>query len=78
VVPNELLQNAIKKHGYKCTTDLDEICKCYFYVAAILTHVDENNRPDLKPFWGANEIVGKVISKGDIMVYESTVYLAGS
>lgn len=36
--------------------------------------MDENNRPDLKPLWGASETVGKVISKGDIVVYESTVY----
>ena len=36
--------------------------------------VDENNRPDLRPLWGASETVGKVISKGDIVVYESTVY----
>ena len=38
------------------------------------TPVDVNNRPDLKPLWGASETVGKVISKGDIVVYESTVY----
>ena len=38
------------------------------------TPVDDNNRPDLRPLWGASETVGKVISKGDIVVYESTVY----
>ena len=38
------------------------------------TPVDHNNHPDLKPLWGASETVGKVISKGDIVVYESTVY----
>lgn len=36
--------------------------------------MDDNNRPDLRPLWGASETVGKVISKGDIVVYESTVY----
>ena len=41
---------------------------------AVPTPVDENNRPDLKPLWGASETVGKVISKGDVVVYESTVY----
>lgn len=43
-------------------------------MVAVPTPVDENNRPDLKPLWGASETVGKVISKGDIVVYESTVY----
>ena len=73
-VSDELLQDAISKHGFKCTTNLDEIRKCNFYVVAVPTPVDENNRPDLKPLWGASETVGKVISKGDIVVYESTVY----
>lgn len=73
-VSDELLQNAIKNHGFKCTTDLDGIRDCNFYVVAVPTPVDDNNRPDLKPLWGASETVGKVISKGDIVVYESTVY----
>ena len=41
---------------------------------AVPTPVDVNNRPDLRPLWGASETIGKVISKGDIVVYESTVY----
>lgn len=73
-VADDLLQDAIKKNGFKCTTDLEEIRKCNFYVVAVPTPVDGNNRPDLKPLWGASETVGKVISKGDIVVYESTVY----
>ena len=68
-----LLQDAIA-NGFKCTTDLEEIRECNFYVVAVPTPVDDNNRPDLKPLWGASETVGKVISKGDIVVYESTVY----
>lgn len=72
-VDDELLQSAIA-NGFKCTTNLDEICGCNFYVVAVPTPVDENNRPDLRPLWGASETVGKVISKGDIVVYESTVY----
>ena len=73
-VADELLQDAIKNNGFKCTTNLDEIRDCNFYVVAVPTPVDDNNRPDLKPLWGASETVGKVISKGDIVVYESTVY----
>lgn len=68
-----LLQEAIA-NGFKCTTDLEEIRDCNFYVVAVPTPVDDNNRPDLNPLWGASETVGKVISKGDIAVYESTVY----
>ena len=73
-VSDELLQDAINNHGFKCTTSLDDIKDCNFYVVAVPTPVDENNRPDLRPLWGASETVGKVISKGDIVVYESTVY----
>lgn len=73
-VADDLLQDAINNHGFICTTDLEKIRNCNFYVVAVPTPVDENNRPDLKPLWGASETVGKVISKGDIVVYESTVY----
>lgn len=73
-VSDELLQDAINNHGFKCTTNLDEIKNYNIYIVAVPTPVDDNNRPDLKPLWGASEIVGKVISKGDIVVYESTVY----
>lgn len=73
-VSDEFLQDAIKNHGFICTTDLEKIKGCNFYVVAVPTPVDENNRPDLKPLWGASETIGKVISKGDIVVYESTVY----
>lgn len=73
-VSDELLQDAINNHGFKCTTNLEDIKSCNFYVVAVPTPVDENNRPDLKPLWGASDTVGKVISKGDIVVYESTVY----
>ena len=73
-VADDLLQDAIRNHGFVCTTKLEDIKDCNFYVVAVPTPVDANNRPDLKPLWGASEIVGKVISKGDIVVYESTVY----
>jgi UDP-N-acetyl-D-galactosamine dehydrogenase len=73
-VSDELLQDAISNNGFKCTTDLEEIRDCNVYVVAVPTPVDENHRPDLRPLWGASETVGKVISKGDIVIYESTVY----
>ena len=73
-VSDELLQDAIKNHGFKCTANLEDIRQCNFYVVAVPTPVDRNNNPDLTPLYGASEAVGKVISKGDIVVYESTVY----
>lgn len=72
-VEDELLQSALE-NGFVCTTDIDEIRDCNFYVVAVPTPVDKNNNPDLTPLYGASDTVGKVISKGDIVVYESTVY----
>lgn len=72
-VSDELLQEALR-NGFVCTTDLEELRNCNFYVVAVPTPVDANNRPDLAPLIGASTTVGKVISKGDIVVYESTVY----
>ena len=73
-VSDDLLQDAISNHGFICTTDIEKIRSCNFYVVAVPTPVDENNNPDLTPLYGASTTVGKVISKGDIVVYESTVY----
>ena len=72
-VSDELLQSAIK-NGFRCTANMEDIRGCNFYVVAVPTPVDENNNPDLTPLYGASETVGKVISKGDVVVYESTVY----
>ena len=73
-VADEVLQKAINDYGFVCTSDIDEIRDCNFYVVAVPTPVDSNNRPDLTPLISASETVGKVISKGDIVVFESTVY----
>ena len=73
-VADDLLQDAIKNHGFKCTTQLEDIKDCNFYVVAVPTPVDDDNNPDLTPLVGASTTVGKVISKGDVVVYESTVY----
>jgi UDP-N-acetyl-D-galactosamine dehydrogenase len=73
-VSDDLLQDAINNHGFTCTTAIDDIRDCNFYIVAVPTPVDANNAPDLTPLYGASTTVGKVISKGDIVVYESTVY----
>lgn len=72
-VADELLQSAIA-NGFKCTANIDDIRDCNFYIVAVPTPVDKHNNPDLTPLYGASTTVGKVISKGDIVVYESTVY----
>lgn len=73
-VDDDLLQEAINKNGFKCTNNIEDIKDCNFYIVAVPTPVDSNNRPDLTPLISASETVGKVISKDDIVVYESTVY----
>ncbi|HAQ62190.1 TPA: Vi polysaccharide biosynthesis protein VipA/TviB, partial [Candidatus Delongbacteria bacterium] len=58
----------------KYTCKLDDIKKCNFYIVAVPTPVDKYKNPDLTPLIKASETIGKVIKKGDIIVYESTVY----
>lgn len=60
--------------GLYCTASLDEIADCNYYVVTVPTPVDKNNRPDLTPLYKSSETVGKVLKKGDIVIYESTVY----
>lgn len=72
-VSDSLLQQAIVK-GFRCTSNIDNIKDANFYIVAVPTPVDQNNRPDLKPLLKASETIGKIISKDDIVVYESTVY----
>ena len=72
-VADDLLQSALK-NGFRCTADMEDIRDCNFYVVAVPTPVDRHNNPDLTPLYKASETVGKVLGKGDIVVYESTVY----
>ena len=73
-VADNLLLDAILNHGFQCTTSLEDIKNCNFYIVAVPTPVDQDKKPDLTPLLKASETVGKVISKGDVVVYESTVY----
>jgi UDP-N-acetyl-D-galactosamine dehydrogenase len=61
-------------NGLYLSSKLDAISDCNIYIVTVPTPVDKNNRPDLTPLIKASESIGKVISKGDIVVYESTVY----
>ena len=60
--------------GLWVTHELDLLKKANFYVVTVPTPVDKNNHPDLTPLFKASETVGKILKKGDIVVYESTVY----
>lgn len=60
--------------GLYCSNQLQDIEAANFYVVTVPTPVDKHNRPDLTPLYKASETVGKVLKKGDIVVYESTVY----
>ena len=66
--------NKNERNGLFCSFNPEDIKECNFYVVTVPTPVDKNNRPDLTPLIKASETVGRVISKGDIVVYESTVY----
>ena len=70
------LNSKIQKYsrGLFLTSNLEEIRLCNFYIITVPTPVDRNNQPDLSPLIKASETVGTVISKGNIVVYESTVY----
>ena len=61
-------------NGLFCTNQLDKIKDCNYYIITVPTPVDKNNRPILTPLIKASETVGSVLKRGDIVIYESTVY----
>lgn len=78
-VESEQLKEVIVKQpggdkGLYCSNKLGDLKDCNFYIVTVPTPVDKYNRPDLTPLYKASETVGKVLKKGDIVVYESTVY----
>lgn len=64
----------LQKTKLHITSDISELAAVNFYVVAVPTPIDKAKRPDMKALIGASELVGKVLSPGDIVVYESTVY----
>jgi UDP-N-acetyl-D-galactosamine dehydrogenase len=67
-------QIAEVKDTLKYSTNLDEIKECNIYIVTVPTPIDSSNRPDLTPLIKSSQTVGKVLSKDDIVIYESTVY----
>src|SRR5574344_2440448 len=73
----ELTESQVKeaiKNGMKFTLDTNDIKDCNIYIVTVPTPIDKNKRPDLTPLYKASETVGKVLKKGDVVIYESTVY----
>ncbi len=78
-VEDDILQSVLvgkpsNENGLFCSTSLDDIKDCNYFIITVPTPVDKNNRPVLIPLVKASETVGKVLKKGDVVVYESTVY----
>jgi UDP-N-acetyl-D-galactosamine dehydrogenase len=79
-VSDEILQAVLvtdlksNSNGLLCSADINDIKDATYYIVTVPTPVDKNNRPDLTPLYKASETVGKVLKKGDIVIYESTVY----
>ncbi|MFY0604905.1 MAG: nucleotide sugar dehydrogenase [Flavobacteriaceae bacterium] len=78
-VDDEILQSVLKTQsnedlGLYCSTSIEDIKDCTYYIVTVPTPVDKNNRPILTPLIKASETVGEVLKKGDVVVYESTVY----
>ena len=80
-VEEDLLKSVLKKHNSQLTTNylhcsnkLEDISDCNYYIVTVPTPVDKHNKPDLTPLYKASETVAKVLKKGDIVIYESTVY----
>ena len=71
---NVLVNNSSAAIGLFCTHNLEDIKDCNYYIVTVPTPVDKNNRPDLTPLYKSSETVGKVLKRGDVVIYESTVY----
>jgi UDP-N-acetyl-D-galactosamine dehydrogenase len=69
-----LVQQPDAERGLYCTSKVADIADCNYYIVTVPTPVDKNNRPDLIPLYKSSETVGSVLKKGDIVIYESTVY----
>jgi UDP-N-acetyl-D-galactosamine dehydrogenase len=70
----ELPKSEFKNSDIHFTSELKDLKKANFYIVAVPTPIDEHNLPDLKPLLAASSTVGKVLKKGDYVVFESTVY----
>ena len=73
----ELDENQMREglaNGMEFTTNLEDIAKCNIYIVTVPTPIDSSNTPDLTPLIKSSQSVGEVLKRGDIVIYESTVY----
>ncbi|KGK29140.1 nucleotide sugar dehydrogenase [Cellulophaga sp. E6(2014)] len=78
-VDSETLKSVLKsssndEKGLFCSDNIADLKDCSYYIITVPTPVDKNNRPDLTPLYKSSETVGGVLKKGDIVIYESTVF----
>lgn len=78
-VEENLLKSVLKNEvnesiGLFCSSNINDIKDCNYYIITVPTPIDKNNRPNLTPLYKSSETVGKVLKKEDIVIYESTVY----
>ncbi len=78
-ISEELLESVLKEEanlekGLFCSSDIRDIQNSNYYIITVPTPVDKNNRPDLTPLYKSSETVGKVLKRGDVIIYESTVF----
>ncbi len=69
-----LVDKTTTEVGLFCTSASSDMSDCNYFIITVPTPVDRNNRPDLTPLYKSSETVGKILKKGDIVIYESTVY----
>jgi len=78
-ISDKLLEEVLKSEntediGLFCSTSIEDLHSCSVFIVTVPTPVDKNNRPVLTPLYKASETVGSVLKKGDIVIYESTVF----
>src|SRR5579864_3568586 len=70
----KVLTETVGAKGLYCSDTITDIASCNYFIVTVPTPTDKHNNPDLRPIYKASEAVGSVLKKGDIVIYESTVY----
>jgi len=73
-ISKEDLKTAIESHGFRASQNLNDIKHSNVYIVTVPTPIDKNKRPNMNPLINASKLIGSVLSEGDIVIYESTVY----
>ena len=68
------LEIALKNNNFIFTSEISQLSNCNIFIITVPTPIDENKKPDLYPLLSASQMIGKLLKKDDIVIYESTVY----